>query len=142
MPPVNYHALIREVPDFPKPGILFYDITTLLKDAQALASIVDELTAYYQGQRIAKVIGIESRGFIFGGILANRLNAGFVPVRKPGKLPADNFEVKYSLEYGTNSLAIHRDAIGRLAGHRGYGGRDGVSRSPVGRRNRRTRLSR
>ena len=112
MPPVNYHALIREVPDFPKPGILFYDITTLLKDAQALASIVDELTAYYQGQRIAKVIGIESRGFIFGGILANRLNAGFVPVRKPGKLPADNFEVKYSLEYGSNSLAIHRDAIG------------------------------
>jgi adenine phosphoribosyltransferase len=112
MPPINYHALIREVPDFPKPGILFYDITTLLKDAHALASITDELTAYYQGHRIAKVIGIESRGFIFGGILANRLNAGFVPVRKPGKLPADNFEVKYSLEYGSNSLAIHRDAIG------------------------------
>jgi len=107
----NYHALIREVPDFPKPGILFYDITTLLKDARALSSIVDELTAYYQGQRIAKVIGIESRGFIFGGVLANRLNAGFVPIRKPGKLPADNFEVKYSLEYGSNSLAIHRDAI-------------------------------
>jgi adenine phosphoribosyltransferase len=112
MPPINYHALIREVPDFPKPGILFYDITTLLKDAHALASITDELTAYYQGHRIAKVIGIESRGFIFGGILANRLNAGFVPVRKSGKLPADNFEVKYSLEYGSNSLAIHRDAIG------------------------------
>jgi adenine phosphoribosyltransferase len=112
MPPINYHALIREVPDFPKPGILFYDITTLLKDAHALASITDELTAYYQGHRIAKVIGIESRGFIFGGILAHRLNAGFVPVRKPGKLPADNFEVKYSLEYGSNSLAIHRDAIG------------------------------
>jgi adenine phosphoribosyltransferase len=111
MPPVNYHALIREVPDFPKPGILFYDITTLLKDAHALAAITDELTAYYQRQRVAKVIGIESRGFIFGGILANRLNAGFVPVRKPGKLPADNFEVKYSLEYGSNSLAIHRDAI-------------------------------
>ena len=99
MPSVNYHALIREVPDFPKPGILFYDITTLLKDPHALASITDELTAYYQGQRISKVIGIESRGFIFGGILANRLNAGFVPVRKPGKLPADCFEVKYSLEY-------------------------------------------
>ncbi|HEU4391548.1 MAG TPA: adenine phosphoribosyltransferase [Blastocatellia bacterium] len=111
MPPVNYQTLIREVPDFPKPGILFYDITTLLKDARALATIADELTAYYQGQRIAKVIGIESRGFIFGGMLANRLNAGFVPVRKPGKLPADNFEVKYSLEYGINSLAIHRDAI-------------------------------
>jgi adenine phosphoribosyltransferase len=112
MPPVNYRALIREVPDFPKPGILFYDITTLLKDTHALASITDELTVYYQGQGISKVIGIESRGFIFGGILANRLNAGFVPVRKPGKLPADCFEVKYSLEYGSNSLAIHRDAIG------------------------------
>jgi adenine phosphoribosyltransferase len=111
MTAVNYRALIREVPDFPKPGILFYDITTLLKDARALSSIVDELTAYYQGQQIVKVIGIESRGFIFGGILAHRLNAGFVPVRKPGKLPADNFEVKYSLEYGSNSLAIHRDAI-------------------------------
>jgi adenine phosphoribosyltransferase len=69
------------------------------------------LTAYYQGQQIAKVVGIESRGFIFGGMLADRLNAGFVPVRKPGKLPADSFEVKYSLEYGSNSLAIHRDAI-------------------------------
>ncbi len=112
MPPVNYRALIREVPDFPKPGILFYDITTLLKDAHALALIADELTSYYQRQQVAKVIGIESRGFIFGGILANRLHAGFVPVRKPGKLPADNFEVKYSLEYGSNSLAIHRDAIG------------------------------
>ena len=112
MPPINYHALIREVPDFPKPGILFYDITTLLKDAQALTSIADELTAYYQGHRVDKVVGIESRGFIFGGILANRLNAGFVLVRKPGKLPADSFEVKYSLEYGSNSLAIHRDSIG------------------------------
>jgi adenine phosphoribosyltransferase len=112
MPPINYHTLIREVPDFPKPGILFYDITTLLKDAQALTSIADELTAYYQGHRVDKVVGIESRGFIFGGILANRLNAGFVLVRKPGKLPADSFEVKYSLEYGSNSLAIHRDSIG------------------------------
>jgi len=111
MTAVNYRTLIREVPDFPKPGILFYDITTLLKDPKALSSIADELTTYYQGQRIAKVIGIESRGFIFGGVLANRLNAGFVPVRKPGKLPADSFEVKYSLEYGANSLAIHRDAI-------------------------------
>ena len=112
MTAINYHALIREVPDFPKPGILFYDITTLLKDARALSSIADELTAYYQGQGITKVIGIESRGFIFGGILADRLKAGFVLVRKPGKLPADCFEVKYSLEYGSNSLAIHRDAIG------------------------------
>lgn len=111
MTPRNYKALIREVPDFPKPGILFYDITTLLKDPGALCALADELTARYADQRIAKVIGIESRGFIFGGILAARLGAGFVPVRKPGKLPADCFEVKYSLEYGSNSLAIHRDAV-------------------------------
>ena len=111
MASVNYHALIREVPDFPKPGILFYDITTLLKDPKAFSAIADELTAYYQGQKVAKVVGIESRGFIFGGVLAQRLHAGFVPVRKPGKLPADSFEVKYSLEYGSNSLAIHRDAV-------------------------------
>src|SRR5204863_8921063 len=111
MPPVNYRVLTREVPDFTKPRNLFYDITTLLKDARALSSSADELTAYYQGQRIAKVIGIESRGFIFGGILANRLSAGFVLVRKPGKWTADSFEVTYSLEYGSNSLFIHRDAI-------------------------------
>lgn len=107
----NYKSLIREVPDFPKPGVLFYDITTLLKNAQAMTAIADELTAYYGDRRITKVVGIESRGFIFGGVLAHRLKAGFVPVRKPGKLPADCFEVKYSLEYGANSLAIHRDAI-------------------------------
>ncbi len=111
MASVNYKSLIREVPDFPKPGILFYDITTLLKNPQAMSAIADELTALYGGQHITKVVGIESRGFIFGGVLAHRLGAGFVPVRKPGKLPADCFEVKYSLEYGANSLAIHRDAI-------------------------------
>jgi adenine phosphoribosyltransferase len=108
---INYKSLIREVPDFPKPGILFYDITTLLKDQAALRSLADELTARYQGRRITKIVGIESRGFIFAGILAARLGAGFVPVRKPGKLPADSYEVKYSLEYGSTSLAIHRDAI-------------------------------
>jgi adenine phosphoribosyltransferase len=111
MAAINYKSLIREVPDFPKPGILFYDITTLLKNPQAMTAIADELTAHYHGQHITKVVGIESRGFIFGGVLAHRLGAGFVPVRKPGKLPADCFEVKYSLEYGANSLAIHRDAI-------------------------------
>lgn len=100
------------MPDFPKPGILFYDITTLLKDATAFRKLSDDLTARYQDARIDKVVGIESRGFIFGGVLAERLKAGFVPVRKPGKLPADCFEVKYSLEYGSNTLAIHRDAIG------------------------------
>jgi adenine phosphoribosyltransferase len=109
----QYRSLIREVPDFPKPGILFYDITTLLKDPRAFSAIADELTAYYEGHHITKVVGIESRGFIYGGTLAQRLKAGFVPVRKPGKLPADSFEVKYSLEYGSNSLAIHRDAISK-----------------------------
>lgn len=108
---MNYKALIREVPDFPKPGILFYDITTLLKDARALKAIGDELTDRYREQSIAKVVAIESRGFILGGTLAVRLGAGFVPVRKPGKLPADIYEVKYNLEYGSSALAIHRDAI-------------------------------
>jgi adenine phosphoribosyltransferase len=112
MTAAHYRSLIREVPNFPKPGILFYDVTTLLKDHKAFSALADELVAYYAAQRVAKVVGIESRGFIYGGILAQRLNAGFVPVRKPGKLPADCFEVKYSLEYGSNSLAIHRDAIG------------------------------
>jgi adenine phosphoribosyltransferase len=109
---MDYKALIREVPDFPRPGILFYDITTLLKDAKALRKVTDELTDRYLTQGIAKVVGIESRGFILGGTLATRLGAGFVPVRKPGKLPADLYEVKYNLEYGSSSLAIHRDAIG------------------------------
>jgi len=108
---MNYKTLIREVPDYPKPGILFYDITTLLKDPSAFRSVIDDFTSLYRGQKIAKVIGIESRGFILGSPLAHQLHAGFVPVRRPGKLPADIFEVKYNLEYGSNSLAIHRDAI-------------------------------
>lgn len=110
-PVMDYKALIREVPNFPKPGILFYDITTLLKDASAFRSIIDELAERYRQKHISKIIGIESRGFIFGSALAYQLGAGFVPVRKPGKLPADIFEVKYNLEYGSNSLAIHRDAV-------------------------------
>ncbi len=112
MAALDYRSLIREVPDFPKPGILFYDITTLLKNAEAIRSLADELTERYRSTHVDKVVGIESRGFIFGGILSARLGAGFVPVRKPGKLPADRYEVKYSLEYGANSLAVHRDAIG------------------------------
>jgi adenine phosphoribosyltransferase len=108
---MDYKALIREVPDFPKPGILFYDITTLLKNARAFRTVMDELTQRYRDKQISKIVGIESRGFIVGSPLAYRLEAGFVPVRKPGKLPADNFEVKYNLEYGSTSLAIHRDAI-------------------------------
>jgi len=108
---MDYKKFIREVPDYPKPGILFYDITTLLKDKSAFRSMIDDLTAWYRDKQIAKVVGIESRGFIVGGPLAHQLGAGFVPVRRPGKLPADSFEVKYNLEYGSNSLAIHRDAI-------------------------------
>lgn len=108
---MDYKSLIREVPDFPKPGILFYDITTLLKDAQAFRQILDELTSKYRNQGISKIVSIESRGFILGSPLAYHLGTGFVPVRKPGKLPADTFEVKYNLEYGSTSLAIHRDAI-------------------------------
>ena len=108
---MDYKKFIREVPDYPKPGILFYDITTLLKDRVAFRSVIDDLKTSYQDKNIAKVVGIESRGFIIGGSLAHQLGAGFVPVRRPGKLPADSFEVKYNLEYGSNSLAIHRDAI-------------------------------
>jgi adenine phosphoribosyltransferase len=103
--------LIREVPDFPKKGILFYDITTLLKDKLGFARLIDALSANYIGKEIDLVLGMEARGFIFGPALAYRLNAGFVPVRKPGKLPAATAKVSYELEYGSNSLEIHKDAI-------------------------------
>lgn len=104
-------ALIRTVPDFPKPGILFYDITTLLKESAGLAQLIDAFAAHYIGKEIDVVLGIEARGFIFGPALAYRLNAGFVPVRKPKKLPAETICVNYDLEYGTDSLEIHKDAI-------------------------------
>jgi adenine phosphoribosyltransferase len=104
-------AYIREVPDFPKPGILFYDITTLLQDPLALRMTVDRFAWAFSRKRIDKVVGIESRGFLFGTILAYDLNAGFVPVRKPGKLPYDTVGESYDLEYGSNRLEIHRDAI-------------------------------
>ncbi len=107
----NLKALIREVPDFPKPGILFYDITTLLKDPVGLHGAVDSLAEHYLGQVIDRVVGIEARGFIFAPMVAYRLNAGFVPVRKPKKLPAESARVEYDLEYGKDSLEIHRDAI-------------------------------
>ena len=103
--------LIREVPDFPKPGILFYDITTLLKDRQGFARLIDALTAHYINEHVDLVLGIEARGFIFGPALAYRLNAGFVPVRKPKKLPAKVLQWKYELEYGHDTLEIHEDAI-------------------------------
>jgi adenine phosphoribosyltransferase len=102
---------IREVPDFPKPGILFYDITTLLKDPLALRMTVDRFVWLFAGQRIDKVVGIESRGFMFGPIVAYDLNAGFVPVRKPGKLPAAKVRESYLLEYGSDSLEMHEDAV-------------------------------
>src|ERR1700758_5315994 len=104
-------ALVRTVPDFPKPGILFYDITTLLKDKTGFAKLIDALAAHYIEREIDLVLVIEARGFIFGPALAYRLNAGFVPVRKPKKLPAPVARVNYDLEYGTDSLEIHLDAI-------------------------------
>ncbi len=103
--------LIREVPDFPKKGILFYDITTLLKDKVGYATLIDRLSEHYLDRKIDLVIGMEARGFIFAPAVAYRLNAGFVPVRKPGKLPAECAKFDYVLEYGTNALEIHKDAI-------------------------------
>jgi len=103
--------LIREVPDFPKKGILFYDITTLLKDRLGFATLIDALSEYYLQKKVDLVLGIEARGFIFGPALAYRLNAGFVPVRKPKKLPAETAKVTYELEYGSDTLEVHKDAI-------------------------------
>src|ERR1700676_3761087 len=102
---------IREVPDYPKPGILFYDLTTLLKNPLAFHGLVDELCDHYTGQKVDAVVGIEARGFILAPALAYRLQAGFVPVRKPKKLPAKAVSVTYQLEYGTDTLEIHEDAI-------------------------------
>lgn len=106
-------SLIRTIPDFPKPGIVFRDITTLLKDPQGLHDVVERLAAGYAGRPIDKVAAIESRGFIVGAALAYRLHAGFVPIRKKGKLPAASFAEDYELEYGRDRLEMHRDAIGR-----------------------------
>jgi adenine phosphoribosyltransferase len=110
-PKVDVRSLIRTVPDFPKPGILFRDITTLLKDAAGFRSVVEELAAAYRDDGVDKVAGIESRGFIIGAALAYRMQAGFVPIRKAGKLPAENFGQDYELEYGADRLEVHRDAI-------------------------------
>ena len=103
--------LIREVPDFPKQGILFYDITTLLKDPEGFAALTEQLVSHCRAFRPDTIVGIEARGFIFGPLLAARLGAGFIPVRKPGKLPAETDEITYDLEYGQDTLQIHRDAI-------------------------------
>ena len=107
----DLRARIREVPDFPKPGILFYDITTMLKDPAAYRESIDLLTAPYRDRKVDIVVGMESRGFIFSAPMAYQLKAGFVPVRKLGKLPAETVSVEYALEYGTNTLEVHKDAI-------------------------------
>lgn len=109
-------ALIREVPDFPKAGINFYDITTLLKHPEGLRKTVDALAAEFEGEKVDAIIGIEARGFIFAPALAYHMGTGFVPVRKPSKLPAECASISYDLEYGQDTLEIHRDAIGD--GHR------------------------
>ena len=107
----HFSSLIRNIPDFPLPGVQFKDITPLLQDAAAFRQVIDELAGRYQNQRVDVVAGVESRGFIFSAPVAYRLGAGLIPIRKPGKLPADTIEVQYSLEYGTNTLQVHRDAL-------------------------------
>ena len=110
---VNLLDLIRNVPDFPIKGIQFKDITTLVLDPIGLKQSCDELAALYKGKGITKVAGIESRGYIFGTVVAYLLGAGFILVRKPGKLPADTYKVEYSLEYGTNEIEMHKDAVSK-----------------------------
>ncbi len=107
----DFKKLIREVPDFPKPGILFYDITTLLKDRRGFCRLVDYMTAHVRPIHTDLVVGIEARGFIFGPALAYNISAGFVPVRKPKKLPGETESVTYDLEYGTDTLEIHKGAV-------------------------------
>ncbi|MBI1619932.1 adenine phosphoribosyltransferase [Aquamicrobium zhengzhouense] len=104
-------SVLRTIPDYPKPGVQFRDITTLLGDASAFRRAVDELVHPYAGQKIDKVAGIEARGFILGGAMAHQLSAGFVPIRKKGKLPYDTVRVAYSLEYGIDEMEMHRDAV-------------------------------
>ncbi|WP_339838152.1 adenine phosphoribosyltransferase [uncultured Maribacter sp.] len=108
---MDLRSLIRDVPDFPKEGVIFKDITLLLQDPEALKETTNALIKLLDGQKIDKVVGMESRGFIFGPILANKLNAGFVPIRKPGKLPSTRLSETYDLEYGTDTLEIHIDGI-------------------------------
>lgn len=102
---------LRTVPDFPIPGILFFDVTTLFKDAECLKELEDELYELYKDKGITKVVGIESRGFVMGAVLAARLGAGFIPARKPGKLPAETIQESFAKEYGTDTIEIHKDAI-------------------------------
>jgi adenine phosphoribosyltransferase len=108
---MDLKKLIREVPDFPKPGILFYDVTTLLKDKDGFGTVIDSLEERYRDERVDAVIGIEARGFIFAPVVAYALGTGFIPVRKAKKLPAEVESVEYQLEYGTDRLEVHRDAV-------------------------------
>ena len=108
---MNLEAHIRDIPDFPKPGIVFKDITPLLGDPEAFDVSISELTEPFRDEGIDAVVGIESRGFIFGAVVARELGVGFIPVRKPGKLPADTLSVSYALEYGEDTVEIHRDAL-------------------------------
>lgn len=108
---IELKTLIREIPDYPKPGILFYDLTTLLKDPAGFHALVDQMCEQYKGTKVDIVAGVEARGFIFAPALAYRLNAGFVPVRKPKKLPGKTASVTYQLEYGTDQLELHEDAV-------------------------------
>ncbi|MCI5074362.1 adenine phosphoribosyltransferase [Oricola sp.] len=107
----NLEAAIRTIPDYPKPGIMFRDITTLLGDARAFRRSVDELVHPYAGTKIDKIAGVEARGFILGGAMSHQLSAGFVPIRKKGKLPYDTVRIAYSLEYGVDEMEMHKDAV-------------------------------
>lgn len=108
---MDLKEIIRDIPDFPKPGILFKDITPLLADAKAFTQAIDSIAAHYAGDKVDLVLGAEARGFIFGGALAYKLGCGFVPARKPGKLPHTTTQAVYDLEYGTDALEIHEDSI-------------------------------
>lgn len=110
---MNFLQHIRTIPDFPKPGIQFKDITTLLNHPQAFAEVIDHMVERYKDSGITKVIGVESRGFIFGAPLAHRLKIGFVPIRKAGKLPAEAFQKSYALEYGEATIELHKDALSK-----------------------------
>lgn len=111
MPNFDYESLIRSLPDYPEPGVVFKDITPLLADQQGFASVIDDIADHFMGRGITKVVGAEARGFMVGSPVAYRLGAGFVPARKPGKLPCETLSETYALEYGTDTLEIHADAI-------------------------------
>lgn len=109
--PFDYESLVVSIPDFPKPGVVFKDITPVFAHAEAFASVIDELAGHFEGRGITKIVAAEARGFMLASALAYRMEAGFVPARKPGKLPRETFSKEFTLEYGTDSLEIHRDAL-------------------------------